>query len=136
MLTGTAEIAPARAEQRNSGFALIEAIVAMVILATLAVALQSGFSAGLRAIRVTDLQAGALAIARSELARAAPAAASNGQDGLFAWRVTSWPYADPVPIENGALAAYWVEVEVDWQDGYRGSAHRLDLKTLKLTSQR
>jgi type II secretory pathway pseudopilin PulG len=128
--------------QRNSGFTLVEALVALMILIALSVILYRGLSSGLRISGVTENAERALFVAKAKLAALgveAPLQAMDleGSEDGIAWRIAARPYD-----ENGAAAtetelrAYWITVTVSWRDRNVEAERGLRLTTLKLGPSR
>jgi type II secretion system protein I len=120
------------------GFTLVEVLVAMVVLATVAVAVLELFGGGLRLLRATGDHVGAAILADAKLEELAPGpldeGTEEGTEGLFQWsrRVTLDRALLPLdaasaPASHLHLAR--VEVEVRW-----GRSRRLQLVTLRTWS--
>jgi len=132
--------APWREER---GFTLVEALVSLAILTLALVALVQIFAVGFRGVRMSELDAAALQLATSQLARAGtetPLAAGRQQgttSGGLEWNVAIEAYVPPeqvgteVRIARG-LEAYWVIAEVRWQSSPFEAAQTLSLRTLKI----
>jgi general secretion pathway protein I len=128
--------------RRDTGFTLLEALVAFAIAALALAALLQGSLAGLRASQVAGRYEEALARARSRLAalEAVPLAAGDqrGEDGGgYRWRVRIVPLAtsgavrQPVATAPSApLTLYAVSVTVGWQEGEQAREVRLDTQRL------
>jgi prepilin-type N-terminal cleavage/methylation domain-containing protein len=123
---------------RDSGFTIIEAIVALVIFASAFVIAQYALGRGMQDIRIGDREAEALEIARSVLQSAGTAGAikdalhdAGVRDGM-SWELSVSKYIPEAPPETPTkIDGYWVTVDVDWRDsGLR--SRKLTLKTLKL----
>jgi len=105
--------------QHNSGYTLIEVLVAMVILALALGALLRIFSGGLRNISVSDDYTRAVLIAKTQLHSAAALVplATGSSAGIagekFKWTrtVENYPYS---ANSNLPLNAYTVTVDVEW----------------------
>lgn len=119
----------------EAGFTLMEALVAVVILATFAVALQTGVASDLRAVKTADTEVLAVALARLKLMTHSANGETSGQDGNLTWRLTITPFGDPVRTANGELQALWEEVEVRWRDTRTQRPGSLSLKRLKLRNR-
>jgi general secretion pathway protein I len=127
----------------EGGFTLVETLVSLAILTLALVALVQIFAVGFRGVRLSELDAAALQLATSQLARAgteAPLAAGRQQgttSGGLEWSVAIEPYAAPQQVGTevriaGGLEAYWVTAEVRWQDSAFAAAQTLSLRTLKI----
>ena len=125
--------------ERDAGFTLIETLVALIIMITMATLLYRSFSGGLRAADAAEGAEAALRVAQSRLTAlgtAVPLRAGQqegSEDGVL-WRVVLRPYA-PAPREDRATQepqAFWATVTVTWR-GKRGARRRnLQLTTIKL----
>jgi prepilin-type N-terminal cleavage/methylation domain-containing protein len=129
---------PQRQGQR--GFALTEALVALAILgATLALIYQT-MASGWGAVRRTGLDAQAVATAMARLetvGREIPLAegATQGRDDVFAWKVDISRHVMPGLIAaQPPVPAWWVKVEVTWQEAGFASARQVSFTTLKSAS--
>ncbi len=122
---------------RQSGFSLLEVLVAFSILAlALGVLLQS-FSTGMRGVTQSGLYSRATLLAESIFARAGrDKELSDGEysgevDDIFRWRVSLTPYEtedlDPRKLRLEPVA---VTVEVEWDEGNR--TPRIALSGLRL----
>lgn len=123
---------------RQAGFTLIETLVALIILALAAGALQLCLSAGWTGVRVVRGEQAALQLARAKLAEAGVETrlAEGTEDGEteagFAW--TREVRARPTPgaaLQPAALAGYWVTVTVSWHEKFKRD-RTVSLTTLKL----
>jgi prepilin-type N-terminal cleavage/methylation domain-containing protein len=118
----------------TQGFTLIEALVAIVVLALSLSALLSAHNTALRGASVVDehLQARLLAqslVAQWTVSRALPAP-SHGQSGRFAWSVSVGPLAEAgaaVKAERGHWALHELTVTVRWAPN-----RHIALSTLRL----
>ena len=123
---------------RQSGYTLIEVLVAFVILAMALTVILRIFSGGVRNVAVSSDYAKAVLIAESRLATAgidgmlAPGELSGTEAGRFQWTrlVTNYqPTPDYSTNANGSRA-YHVAVTVSWPNGDR--ERRIELATVKL----
>lgn len=120
---------------RARGMSLMEAIVAIVILAGVVVAIQQGIATSWRGLGSVEPARAAVALARHRLAlSSAPPIVpgeQSGNDGRYSWQVTVTPQPTsiraPAPIE-----AFWVEASVSWRDRPFAAAKSLTLRTLAL----
>ncbi|WP_334433612.1 type IV pilus modification PilV family protein [Bradyrhizobium sp. AZCC 1610] len=127
------------------GFALIEILVAFVILALGLGAISTGVVVAMRSDARTQVNRTALRVAQSRLEAAgiSEALAPGYREGLiankFRWRQTVTelrPASDtrspqggrPAPA-NGALKSFWVEVAVETPDGIATKLAALKLAT-------
>ena len=131
---------PPRSAHRQTGFTLLEVLVAFVLAAIGIVALLQAFAGGLRNLGKMDEYVMAAMVAESRLAEVGilyPVAAGE-MEGVeegdkYRWRVSIAPFADPdglavMPEQTPNL--YLVEVDVSW-DGRRRPGHFL-LHSLRL----
>lgn len=102
----------------EAGFSLIEVLVALTISALLMAAAYRGLALGTRGIRISDVEARMLEVAKTELARAGVETplvegTQSGRNGSIDWTLSISPHhagADAF----GAFRkprAYWVAVE-------------------------
>jgi type II secretory pathway pseudopilin PulG len=127
------------------GFALLEILVAFVILALGLGAISTGVVVAMRSDARTQVNRTALRVAQSRLEAAgiSEALAPGYREGLvankFRWRQTVTelrlasdtrpPQARPAPA-NGALRSFWVEIAVEAPDGTA-----IKLAALKLATE-
>jgi prepilin-type N-terminal cleavage/methylation domain-containing protein len=124
------------------GFTLVETLVSLAILTISLVALIEIFGVGFRGVRMSELDAAALQLATSELARAGtetPLQAGQQQgttSGGLEWSVVIEPYvpryAEGDARQPGGLEAYWVTAEVRRQSSTLAAPQTMSLKTLKI----
>jgi len=123
---------------RQSGYTLIEVLVAFMILALALTVLLRIFSGGLRNVSVSSDYATATLIAESRLAAAGidvplrPGETSGTEGERFAWTVSVQDYA-PWPGYRSAargVDAFRVTVTVEWPHGDRTRA--VGLSTVRL----
>jgi general secretion pathway protein I len=132
---------------RERGFALLEILVAFVILALGLGAISTGVVVAMRSDARTQINRAALRVAQSRLEAAgiSEALAPGTREGLiadkFRWRqtVTEFrpasdtrpaPQGGRPPPANGALKSFWVEVAVEAPDGTA-----IKLAALKLATE-
>lgn len=124
----------------DTGFTLMEALVAVVIFAFASMALQSVFARGGLGLRVSSSETRALEVARGAIGKLdfpAPADKSRettGETDGYTWAGTVTRYEPP---EGGMgamkIEAYWIDLELSWQEQSLGARPRsVSLKTLKL----
>ena len=118
----------------QQGFTLIEALVAIVVLALSLSALLSAHNAALRGASAIDEHLQARLLAQSLLAQwtvsRAPQAPSRGQSGRFAWAVSIVPFAGDGGVpqsQPGGWKLHQLTVTVAWPPN-----RRLELTTLRL----
>lgn len=123
---------------RQSGYTLIEVLVAFMILALALTVLMRIFSGGLRNVSVSSDYATATLIAESRLAAAGidlplvPGETSGTEGERFEWTVSVQDY-EPWPGYRSAVkgvAAYRVTVTVEWP--HHDRMRRIGLSTVRL----
>jgi len=131
-------------ERPDSGFALVETIVSLVILTMSLAVLIEIFGGGFRGIRDSEADAAALHLARQQLALAAARRPleEGEQTGATAeglqWRVVVEPYQPPRFASPSTTAtapdAYWLTSEVRWKPSAIARQRSVSLVTLRLAS--
>ena len=130
-----------RFDRRQSGYTLIEVLVAFVILALALTVLLRIFSGGLRNVSVSSDYAIATLIAESQLAAAGidlplrPGETSGTEGERFEWTVNVQDY-QPWPGYRSAakgLDAYRVTVTVEWPHG--DNTRSVGLSTVRLRTE-
>ena len=130
-----------RFDRRQSGYTLIEVLVAFMILALALAVLMRIFSGGLRNVSVSSDYATATLIAESRLAAAgidgllAPGETSGTEGDRFEWTVSVQDY-EPWPGYRPAakgVDAYRVTVTVEWPHG--DNTRSIGLSTVRLRSE-
>jgi prepilin-type N-terminal cleavage/methylation domain-containing protein len=133
---------------RETGFTLMETIVALALFSGVYVLLNQGLTAGWQGQRRADMDAGAVALATAQLASAgvetplADGLRTSGQQGVFSWDTSVEKYIEPGEdllsrdasrnATGAAFSAYWVAVDVSWPSGPLQKPRSLRLRTLKL----
>lgn len=125
--------------EAESGFTLVETLVALAIFVLGFVALSETLSIGWRAMRATGLETTALQLAKSKLAAAgittplAEGQESGQTEAGLHWTIDIRRYAPPSGNnETPELDAHWVSVEVSWGQGLLRRPRTIELKSLKL----
>ena len=126
------------ANRRNSGYTLVEVLVAFVILALALTVLLRIFSGGVRNVSVSSDYARAVLIAESRLASAgiegvlAPGETSGIEDERFQWVQTVHEYTPSLDYKASAqeVPAYYVTVSVQWP--HANGTRSIDLSTVRL----
>jgi general secretion pathway protein I len=128
---------------RQSGFSLLEILVAFAVLALALGVLLRIFGGAARISGVADQYARAAVIAESLLAAAdgetplQPGETSGSVDETFHWTMSVNPYQGEDPIqfaENLPLVPYQVDLKVQWEEGDESRTY--ELTTLRLLSNR
>jgi prepilin-type N-terminal cleavage/methylation domain-containing protein len=127
-------------DRGQGGFTLMETIVALVVFSSVFVAMYQAMAGGSRSLRHANLDAAATTLALSRMASAGIETALkdgqefSGTEDPFWWRVSVQRRADdfddvaPLP----KVAAFWVNVEVNWREGTLQTIRTIKFKTLKL----
>jgi prepilin-type N-terminal cleavage/methylation domain-containing protein len=122
----------------EDGFTLMETLIALIIMVTVATMLYRGLSGGLRVNEIAGNTERALVVAQARLAglgHEIPVAAGRveGQDGDMGWELTIRPYQPPDAADRAAqMSAFWATVTVFWRDRRGAPLRSLQLTTLKL----
>jgi general secretion pathway protein I len=122
---------------REGGFALVETLVALVILTLSLAALIEIFGGGFRGIRDAEVESAALHLARQQLELAgAEARLGEGERRGMAqgleWRIVVEPYRPPrSAAAAGAPEAYWMTSEVRWRPSAMARQRSVTLTTLR-----
>jgi general secretion pathway protein I len=118
----------------SAGFTLLEALIAIVILALSLSALLSLYSTGLRGINAIDDQLRARLLAQSVMAelsydRALRPGTLEGRFERFAWTLSVTPFdtGDTEPRQPGPWTVYQLALTVSWPYG-----RRFELQTLRM----
>ena len=127
----------------ESGFSLIEAIVALAIVGLALAATAGVFSTGLRGHETADGADAALALAESKLAEAEatttlrPGRSEGVFGGRYEWRLTIAPYQDETAgsvdrLTATSLRLYRIEAIAAWSDGR--NRRQISLATVRLAA--
>lgn len=127
---------PHRLPQRQTGFTLLEVLVAFVLAAIGIVALIQAFAGGLRNLGKMDEYVMAAMVAESRLAEVGilyPVAVDE-MEGVeegdkYHWRISVSQFEDPdgltlMPEQTPNL--YLVEIDVNWDSGRKPGSFRLE----------
>lgn len=131
---------PRRRDRRRGerGFTLIEALVALGVLAATIGLVNRTFAAGWSAVRHGSLESRAIALAKAQLGIAGldtdfAVETSSGVVDVMRWRREVSLY-DPPGQTAGATArmpVWWVRVEVAWRDTPLAAERVIALTTIK-----
>lgn len=124
---------------REAGFSVLEAIVALTIMALALTVFQMGLRTGTNAIRSAELQRAALSVARSELEKVSVVTpledglrSGRTADGLD-WRLELTQHLRGNPGQApDRILPYRVSVIVTWQDPLASEPRSLTLTSIKL----
>ena len=119
---------------RSAGFTLLEALIAIVILALSLSALLQLYSTGLRGVANIDDHLRARLLAQSVMAemsydRRLRPGRLQGRADQFAWTLSVTPFDDgqPAPQQPGPWTLHRLALTVTWPQG-----RRIELQTLRL----
>ncbi len=124
-------------KRAETGFTLLEVLVAFVILALTLSVIMRIFSGGLRNVTLADNYDRALLLAQSRLAELSvvpvEGEAAGDLEGRYHWRSTIHPWIDErnMPPVGVQLRLMEIEVAVAWQ-GELGGSRQISLRTLQL----
>ncbi len=115
--------------QRDSGFTLLETLVALAIFAVVAAALQLGIAGAWRGAKIAEGQDFAIVTAQRLMAEigVSRAVIIGRTTGEIDARTTYAIMAQPI-----AGGGYWVDVTVRWSDRSRGQSRDVTLRTMKV----
>ena len=128
---------------KQSGFTILEVLVAFLVAALLLAVILSGFSTGLSSLARADSMSQAALVAQSRIAelgvveplQEGQVSGRDDQHGDYRWQINvqpfAWDYADATAQQGSTL--YKVDVEVFWPAGDK--EHSFLLTTLKLVQQ-
>jgi general secretion pathway protein I len=122
-------------DNSDSGFTILEVLIALTVLAMSISVLLAVFSQGLDRAHANGLRAQARDFAQALLAReeTTPAKSlvdSNGQSGALSWQVRLLPFGSSEDRDAWQFAPMTLTATVRWQD--HGRAQSLSLSTLRL----
>ena len=122
----------------SAGFTLLEALIAIVILALSLSALLQLYSTGLRGIATIDDNLRARLLAQSVMAevsydRRLQPGRLQGRRDQFAWTLSITPFDDgePAPQQPGPWTLHRLALTVSWPQG-----RRIELQTLRMLRTR
>lgn len=125
---------------REDGFTIIEALVALLIIAASISGLQRVLGSGFSAIRQAQSQEIALEHARSKLAEAGttrplvPGTTTGATPDGYRWQLDVRQREDGREAAAGAYAGYWVTATVAWRGGSGpASARPAELRSFKIS---
>lgn len=126
----------------DEGFTLIEALVALTLLAVAIGLLQSAMTGAARLGARAGGDTAALEIAQAQLAAAGVAVplsegvTEGDAAGGYRWRLIVARHGPPARTADGSAdqgpAGYWTTAEVEWQEHGRNEPRKVRLTTLKL----
>lgn len=117
----------------ETGFSLLETVVALVILAVALTTLFDAYGSGIRAVSAGNQHGRAQLLAQSVLAEVAEPATStvrSGRDGDLNWRIVVKPASGDLAKASAMYPLYDVAVTVGWAPG-----RTIVLRSLRLGSR-
>jgi type II secretory pathway pseudopilin PulG len=129
---------------RESGFTLMETIVALIIFVACYILIQQGLALGSRGVSASQGELAALHVAQSRIATVgvegppAEGRQSGTSDG-YDWVIDVRRQDADTESQSRARSrpsGYWVAVEVTWRDEATRRPRSLQLKTLKVALPR
>lgn len=135
MSSGPAKL---RRAGQQAGFTIIEALVALAMLAAVYALVHQTLSSGWGAVRRIASESRAVAAANAHLELAGTelplreGEITGNEDGLR-WRIDISRYTSPgQPASTSRLSAWWIKVEVAWQETPLAAERVVVLTTVKL----
>ena len=126
---------------RESGFTLIETLLALIVFTACYILVQQSVSNSWRVVRAAQSEEIALAVAQRQLALAGietpleEGSSSGRAENGYDWSVDIRRYlppGEPVGATSAPVAAYWVDVTVRWRENALRPARALSLRTIRL----
>lgn len=126
--------------ERQRGFAVMEALVALAILAAALTLIYRTMGAGWNAVRQTGIEAKAVSVAMARMETVgseAPLAegSTQGSDDGIDWRIDISLHTMPgMAAIRAQVPAWWVKVEATWQERLGEAPRSVALTSLKVAS--
>ena len=136
---GTRGLGKRELRKRESGFTLVEVIVALAILSLGLSVLLGSISGSLRRTATAARMAEAGALAQSLLAEVGTDLAIKPEESFgefpngYRWHLKMQPYGEANEREEWPVGAYQISTEVEWEEG--ASRRSYALTTLRLGSK-
>ena len=125
----------------DSGFTLIETLVALVVFVACYLMVQQGIALGWRGVRLAQSDTAALQLAQARLASAGVEApltegeqSGESPDG-YDWTMNVRKREPDTSAGRPSFDSYWVSVEVRWRDRAALRNRSLQIKTIKLVAR-